>query len=115
MEELVALRHDEREFRRRWMARVDAWCKSLREGGGLTLDADLKPVGKARGVIESVLKELADIGEPEGSALAGETRTRLEMACRAGVEAAARSVGPEPVVLDIRDHQRAETPRGKTA
>ncbi len=83
VEELVALRHDQREFRRRWMARVDAWCKSLREGRP-AVDAEGKPTGKASEIIQSVLKELADIGEPEGSSLAAETRIRLELACRAG-------------------------------
>lgn len=76
MEELLALRHDEREFRRRWLARVDAWCKSLGEGGSSGDEAG----GKAREVIRSVLEELAALGESEGSPLALETRQRLEAA-----------------------------------
>lgn len=79
----MALRHDERELRRRWLARVDAWCESLRRGG-VTVDGAGKPTGKTLGVVESVLRELGEIGQtPEGE-LARETRERLEAACRAG-------------------------------
>lgn len=80
VEELLALRHDEREFRRRWLARVDAWCKGLRE----IKSPDAERAARADEVIQSVLKELADIGEPDGSPLASETRARLEAATRQG-------------------------------
>lgn len=83
VEELLALRHDDAELRRRWLARVDAWAKGLAESGPC-LGADGEPTPRALGVIESVLAELAQIGEPMDGELAVETRRRLEAACREG-------------------------------
>lgn len=75
VEELIALRHDERELRRRWLARVDAWCKGISGSG---------EGRRIREVVESVLRELADIGVSMESPLAAETRHRLEAACGRG-------------------------------
>ncbi|MEZ6234282.1 MAG: hypothetical protein R3B68_08835 [Phycisphaerales bacterium] len=87
VEELLALRHDDAELRRRWLARVDAWAKGLAESGPC-LGADGEPTPRALGVIESVLAELAQIGEPMDGELAVETRRRLEAACREGASGA---------------------------
>ncbi|MCA9288277.1 MAG: hypothetical protein KDA05_06825 [Phycisphaerales bacterium] len=90
VEELLALRHDDAELRRRWLARVDAWAKGLAETGPC-LGADGEPTPRALGVIESVLGELAQIGESMDGELAIETRRRLEAACRAGGSVAGKS------------------------
>ena len=82
VEELLALRHDPREFRRRWLARVDAWCKGLTEARQESAKVEV-PAARAPEIIQSVLKELADIGEPTDSALTVETRQRLEAAAKA--------------------------------
>lgn len=120
----MALRHDAREFRRRWLVRVDAWCTSLR-GGAVTLDEQGSPIGRTRGVIESVLAELAEIGEPPDSPLTRETRSRLELACRASAEehrtgaaAPGSTTESEPrgiQPLELRVVPAPIQPRGRTA